>query len=88
MWSTATFGCGASDCWLVSCFGLEDHAMENVFDLLMENASHSDGIYGDTNLRSRWGTTALAANRSQKAQYLGLDSLAFGPLVVAEVRTE
>src|SRR6476619_2481120 len=69
MWSTAALGCGAGDCGLISCFGLEDHAMENDFDLLMENASHSYKIqYGDTKKRSRWGTTALAANRSQKAR--------------------
>jgi len=29
--------------------------MENRFDLLMENASHSLKILGDSNLRSRWG---------------------------------
>src|SRR6478672_11301643 len=28
------------------CTGLEDHAMENDFDLLMENASHSDESWG------------------------------------------
>src|SRR5437868_3761395 len=69
MWSTAALGCGLVDCQLVSCFGLNDHVMENDFDLLMENASHSDESIGDTNLRSRWGTTALAANRSQKARF-------------------
>jgi hypothetical protein len=56
MWSTAALGCGAGDRGLVSCFGLEDHAMENDFDLLMENASHSYGIqYADTKKRSRVG---------------------------------
>src|SRR5882757_848566 len=56
MYSAAALGCGRTDCPLVSWFGLEDHTMENSCDLLMENASHSGRIYGDTNLRSRWGT--------------------------------
>src|SRR5690348_3238498 len=46
MWSTAALDCGLVDCQLVSCFGLNDHVMENDFDLLMENASHSDESMG------------------------------------------
>src|SRR4249919_3100624 len=47
---------------------LMDETMEflDVFDLLMENASHSDGIYGDTNLRSRWGDNC--SGRKQKSE--------------------
>src|SRR5215467_10471201 len=76
---------------------LMDERMEFLdgFDLLMENASHSYGIqYADTKKRSRvgrpfGGDTNLDANRSQKERFnSGLDFLAFGPLVVARVRTE
>src|SRR6266853_2455660 len=57
---------------------LMDERMEFLddFDLLMENASHSHEFMGIRNLLSRWGTavrvgdtTALAANRSQKARF-------------------
>src|SRR5579859_4947504 len=56
MWSTAVLGCGAEDCGLASCFGLKDDVMENDFDLLMENASHSVEFMEIRNLLSRWGT--------------------------------
>src|SRR6476646_86188 len=68
MWSTAALGCGAGDCGLVSSFGLEDHAMENDFDLLMENASHSYEIqYGVQKSAAGGDTIALAANRSKES---------------------
>src|SRR6478609_1045302 len=67
MWSTAALGCGAGDCGLVSSFGLEDHAMENDFDLLMENASHSDESMGTRICAAGGDTIALAANRSKES---------------------
>ena len=68
--------------------------MKSDFDLLIENASHSVEFMG-IRICAAGGerlfggdTIALAANRSQKARYNpGLGFLAFGPLVVAEVRT-
>src|SRR5215831_5892186 len=53
---------------------LMDERMEFLdgFDLLMENASHSKRIYGDTNLRSRWGTAVRwghnCSGREQKPE--------------------
>src|SRR5215467_12066468 len=71
---------------------LMDERMEFLddFDLLMENASHSKRIYGDTDLRSRWGTQLLwPRTEAKKARFNpGQGFPAFGPLVVARVRTE
>jgi hypothetical protein len=36
------------------------------FDLLMENASHSKRIYGDTDLRSRWGHNCSGREQKQR----------------------
>ena len=73
-------------------FWFEDR---NDFDLLIENALSFRQIMGYEICSAGGGrlfggdTTALAANRSQKARFNpGLGFLAFGPLVVAEVRTE
>src|SRR5215469_5984780 len=47
---------------------LMDERMEFLdgFDLLMENASHSKRIYGDTNLRSRWGHNCSGREQKQR----------------------
>src|SRR5882762_1398311 len=93
MWSTAALGCGLVNCQLVSCFGLNDHVMENDFDLLMENASHSHEFMGyeicSAGGERLFGWGHNCSGREQKPesaiQIPGLGFLAFGPLVVARV---
>ena len=64
------------------------------FDLLMENASHSHKIQTGIPWRSRWGRlfggdlNCTPRTEVRQLQHCGRDFLAFGPLVVAEVRTE
>jgi len=66
------------------------------FDLLMENASHLR-IHGDTKFAqpvgdgcSGWGHNCSGREQQPESaiQVPGLGFLAFGPLVVARVRTE